>query len=89
MGLKASGLERSLEFVLREGQTEIRCRISFEALRRQAGADELSLDRAERLLRWYLPEIERIALARYACGDFSNDVVTIDTDDIGSPLGRR
>ena len=89
MASKASDHERSLEFFLREGQIEIRCRISFEALRRQAGADELSLERAERLLRWYLPEIERIALARYACGDFANGIVTIDTEDIGSPLGRR
>lgn len=80
-------LERTIDFVLREGQTEIPCRISFEALGRQAGADELSWERAARLLQWYRREIERIALARYAVGRFTNGVVTIDVDDIGSPLG--
>jgi hypothetical protein len=50
--------------------------------------EELSPERAERLLNRYRHEIERIALARYAAGDFADGVVTIDVDDIGSPLGR-
>jgi hypothetical protein len=40
-------------------------------------------------LHWYRHEIDRIALALYAAGDFADGVVTIDADDIGSPLGRR
>jgi len=78
----------TINFVLREGQTQIPCRISYEALRRQAGVDELSSERAEELLNWYRQEIEHIALARYAAGDFVDGVVTIDLDDFGSPLER-
>lgn len=89
MRLESPKLEQTIDFVLREGETEIPCRVSFEALSRQAGADALSRDRAERLFRWYREEIERIALARYAVGDFSGGVVTIDTDDIGSPPSQR
>ena len=89
MGSEFSTREQTIDFVLREGEIEIPCRISFEALRRQAGADVLSAERAERLFHWYRSEIERIALARYAIGDFTNGIVTIDPDDIGSPLGRR
>ena len=75
----------TINFVLREGQIEIPCRISYEALRRQAGADEWSSERSEQLLNWYRQEIEHIALARYAAGDFADGVVTIDLDDIDSP----
>jgi hypothetical protein len=84
-----SRVEQTIDFVVREGQTEISCRISFDTLRRQAGVDELSPERAERLLNRYRHEFECIALARYAVGDFANGVVTIDSDDIGSPLGGR
>ena len=83
------GTEPTIDFVLREGQTEIPCRISFEALRRQAGGHDLSRKGAERFLRWHRREIERIALARYAAGDFTNGIVTIDVDDIGSSPARR
>jgi hypothetical protein len=82
-------LEQSIDFVLREGETEIPCRISLEALSRQAGASALSRERAERLLQWYRQEIERIAFARYAAGDFSDGVVMIDIDDIGTPPSMR
>ena len=83
------GTEPTIDFVLREGQAVIPCRISFEALRRQAGARDLSREGAERLLRWHRREIERIALGRYAAGDFTNGIVTIDVDDIGSSPARR
>jgi Protein of unknown function (DUF1488) len=83
------GTEPTIHFVLREGQTEIPCRISFEALRRQAGTRDLSREGAVRLLRWHRREIERIALARYAAGDFKNGIVTIDVDDIGLSPARR
>jgi hypothetical protein len=89
MGFQSPSLERAIDFVLRDGEAEIPCRISFDALGRHAGADELSWPRAARLLHWYRREIERIALARHAVGNFANGVVTIDVDDIGSPLGRR
>jgi hypothetical protein len=82
-------LEQSIDFVLREGETEIPCRISLEALGRQAGAGALSRERAERLLQWYRQEIERVAFARYAAGDFSDGVVMIDIDDIGTPPRTR
>jgi hypothetical protein len=88
MRYEISNPEPTINFVLREGHTEIPCRISFEGLRRQAGVEERSPERAERLLNRYRQEIKRIALARYAAGDFTNGVVAIDVDDIGSPLGR-
>lgn len=89
MAFQSPDLERTIDFVVRDGQAEIPCRISFDALGRHAGADELSWPRAARLLHWYRHEIDRIALALYAAGDFADGVVTIDADDIGSPLGRR
>lgn len=89
MAFQISGLEQTIDFVVRDGQAEIPCRISFDALGRHAGADELSWPRAARLLHWYRHEIDRIALARYATGNFADGIVTIDVDDIGSPLGRR
>ena len=85
MGFATPSAEWTVDFVLREGQNEIPCRISFAALRRQAGADELSRERAERILNWYRLQIERIALARYAVGDLENGMVIIDAGDIGSP----
>lgn len=81
--------DQGLDFLLHEGPANIICRISFEALRRQAGVAELSAERAERLFNWFRPEIERIALARYAAGDFSDGIVTIDANDIGSPATTR
>ena len=79
----------AIDFVFHEGQIEIHCRISFDALRRQAGVAELNRQRAQRLLNWYRPKIERIALAHYAAGDLCDGVVTIDTDDIAAPGGPR
>jgi hypothetical protein len=77
-----------VDFVLREGVTDIHCRISFAALSRLGGADELSRGTAERLLHWYRLQIERIALARYAAGDFVGGMVTIDIGDVGAPSSR-
>jgi Protein of unknown function (DUF1488) len=89
MGSQSPNLERTVDFLLRDGQAEIPCRISFDALGRHAGVSELSWPRAARLLHWYRWEIDRIALARYAAEDFADGIVSIDVDDIGSPLGRR
>ena len=79
----------AVNFSLREGEVEIPCRISFEALKRHAGVFELPFSRADRLFNWYRDQIERIALARYSAGDFSDGVVSIDTTDIGSPAPAR
>ncbi len=49
----------------------------------------MTRERAERLLHRYRLDIERIALARYAAGDFTNGVITIDMDDIGWSPSRR
>ena len=89
MGSTLRSIERAVDFVLREGMTEIPCRISFAALSRLGGANDLSPGTAERLLHWYRLQIERIALARYAAGDFVDGIVTIDIGDIGSPPGPR
>jgi uncharacterized protein DUF1488 len=78
----------AIEFVLREGQIEIRCSVSYDALRRQAGVVELNEERARRLFNWYRHQLERIALARYAAGDFRGGEVVIDRDDI-APLANR
>ena len=77
-----------LDFVLREGQLEIRCRVSFDALRRQAGVAEINRERAQRLLKWYRRKIERIALARYAAGELRDGIVVIDRDDIVVPAAQ-
>jgi hypothetical protein len=53
MDSEIPGSKQTIDFVLREGQTEILCRISFEAPRHQAGADQLSQAGAEQLLQWY------------------------------------
>ena len=79
----------AIDFVFREGQLEIHCRVSFDALRRQAGVVEVDRERAQRLLSWYRPKIERIALAHYAAGDLLDGVVTIGSDDIAAPGGPR
>jgi hypothetical protein len=80
---------RELEFVLCEGQAEIPCRISFDALRRRAGVVELSLDRARRLLRCYRREIERIALVHYIGGALRGGMVIIEERDIGAAARRH
>jgi hypothetical protein len=79
----------AVDFLLREGQLEIPCRVSFEALKRRAGVFELSSARANRLFNWYRDELERIALSRYAAGDFRSGIVTIDTTDIPSPASAK
>ena len=78
----------AIEFTLQEGVIKIRCSVSYDALRRQAGVVHLNDTRAHRLLNWYRNKFERIALARYAAGDFREGIVTIDCDDIGSPGDR-
>ena len=78
---------KAVEFVLREGQIEIRCSVSYDALRRQAGVVELNEERAQRLFNWYRHQLERIALARYAAGDFRDGEVAIDRDDV-APLAN-
>ena len=77
----------AIDFVLREGQLEIRCSVSYDALRRQAGVAEMNGERARRLFNWYRDKLERIALARYAAGDFREGIVNIDPDDIAVPAG--
>jgi len=79
----------ALDFVFREGLVEIRCRVSYDALRRQAGVAEVNGDRARRLLNWYRRKLERIALAHYAAGDVRQGVVVIDSDDIVAPADRH
>ena len=76
------------EFVVREGQIEICCSVSYDALRRQAGVVELDEERARRLVNWYRHQLGRIALARYAAGDFRGGKVLIDRDDIAPPVNR-
>jgi hypothetical protein len=79
----------AVDFLLHEGKVDIPCRISFDALKRHAGVSGLPLGRADRLFNWHRGEIERIALARYCAGDFSDGMVSIDTTDIGSPEMAR
>lgn len=88
MGSTVLSIDRALDFVLHEGLTKIPCRISFAALSRLSGADELSRGTAERLLQLYRLQIDRIALARYAAGDFVGGMVAIDVGDVGSPPSR-
>jgi len=82
---RSTGSSEAIDFVLREGEIEIRCSVSYDALRRQAGVAEMTGERAHRLFNWYREKLERIALARYAAGDFREGVVNIDPDDIAVP----
>jgi len=79
----------AIDFVLREGRLEIRCSVSYDALRRQAGVAEINEVRARRLFNWYRDKLERIALARYCVGDFRGGVVNINSDDIVVPADRH
>ena len=85
----ADDIREALDFVLHEGPLEIRCRVSYDALRRQAGVFEIDGSRARRLFNWYRPNFERIALALYAAGDVHHGIVTIDFDDIFAPADRH
>jgi len=81
-------LSRIVRFVLRDGDAEIRCCISFEALQRLARVTGQVAEIAEQLFDRHHRDIELIALTRYAAGDFADGVVRIDVNDLRLPANE-
>jgi hypothetical protein len=75
--------------MLHDGAVEICCCITFEALQRLAQMSGDITEIAEKLFDRHRQDIEPIALARYAAGDFADDVVRLDSSDFPPPANMR
>ena len=84
----ADPLSRTVQFVLRDGDAEIRCCITFEALQRLARVAGQATEIAEQLFDRHHRDIELMALTRYAAGDFAGGVVRIDVNDLRLPANE-
>jgi hypothetical protein len=84
----ADPLSRTVQFVLRDGDAEIRCCITFEALQRLARVSGQAAEIAEQLFDRHHRDIELMALTRYAAGDFAGGVVRLDVNDLRLPANE-
>jgi len=84
----ADPLSRTVQFVLRDGDAEIRCSITFEALQRLARVKGQAAELAEQLFDRHHRDIALMALTRYAAGDFAGGVVRIDVNDLRLPANE-
>ena len=81
----ADRIRRTVNFTLRDGAAEISCCVTFEALQRLSRVSGNVAEIAEQLFDRHRREIEPIALARYAAGDFTDGVVRLDVNDFPRP----
>ena len=79
-------IRRTVNFTVSDGVTEISCCITFEALQRLSRVSGNVTDIAGQLFDRHAKEIERVALARYAAGDFKQGVVRLDLCDFPRPV---
>jgi len=82
MDRTADGETQSVNFVLRHRHAQIPCRISFGALRRIARVAIERAEIAEQIFDRHRQDIEMLALAAYAAGDFAGGIVAIDEDNL-------
>jgi len=88
VGRVADRIRRTVNFTVRDGAVEVYCCITFEALQRLARVQGDAAEIAEQLFDRHRHDIELIALARYAAGDFTHGVVYLDVSDL-PPLVSR
>ena len=82
-------IRRTVNFTVRDGPTEISCCITFEALQRLSRVSGNIADIAGQLFDRHATEIEPVAIARYAAGDFAHGVVRLDRCDFRRPIILR
>lgn len=79
-------IRRTVNFTVLDGTTEISCCITFEALQRLSRVSGNVADIAQHLFDRHIREIEAVAIARYAAGDFAQAMVRLDFDDFPRPV---
>jgi len=88
VGRVADRIRRTVNFTVRDGGVEVCGCIIFEALQRLARVQGDAAEIAEQLFDRHRHDIELIALARYAAGDFADGVVHLDASDLPPPASR-
>lgn len=88
VGRVADRIRRTVNFTLRYGGVEVCGCITFEALQRLARVQGDASEIAEQLFDRYQHDIEQLALARYAAGDFVDGVIYLDASDLRPLVGK-
>ena len=82
-------IRRTVNFTVRDGDAEIPCCITFEALQQLSRVSGNIADIAGQLFERHAKEIEPVALARYAARARTQGVVRLDASDFPRPIMTR